>query len=54
MKDLTYFKKSILDPLMSEGIIAMTALDKPTSPNQMFFLTEKGKKILATERKRLQ
>lgn len=54
MKDSTYFKKTILDPLLAEGIIAMTLPDKPTSPNQMYFLTEKGKKILATERKSSQ
>lgn len=51
MKDSTYFKKTMLDPLLAEGIIAMTLPDKPTSPNQMYFLTEKGKRILATERK---
>lgn len=51
MKDSTYFKKTILDPLLAEGIIAMTLPDKPTSPNQMYFLTEKGKRILATERR---
>lgn len=53
MKDSTYFKKTILDPMLGEGIIAMTSPDKPTSPNQMYFLTEKGRKILAFEQKRL-
>jgi len=53
MKDSTHFKKTILDPLLGEGIIAMTLPAKPTSPNQMYFLTEKGKAILAFESKRL-
>lgn len=53
MKDSTHFKKTILDPLLDEGIIAMTSPDKPTSPNQMYFLTEKGKAILDFESKRL-
>lgn len=53
MKDSTYFKKTILDPMLGEGIIAMTSPDKPTSPNQMYFLTEKGRAILAFEYKRL-
>jgi len=53
MKDSTHFKKRILDPLLGEGIIAMTSPNKPTSPNQMYFLTEKGKAILAFESMRL-
>jgi len=53
MKDSTHFKKTILDPLLGEGIIAMTSPDKPTSPNQRYFLTEKGRAILAFESKRL-
>lgn len=53
MKDSTHFKKTILDPMLGEGIIAMTSPDKPTSPNQMYFLTEKGRAILACEQRRL-
>lgn len=53
MKDSTHFKKTILDPLLNENFIAMTSPDKPTSPNQMYFLTEKGKAILDFELRRI-
>ena len=49
MKDSTYFKKNYLDPLIEIGVIDMTLPQKPTSPNQKYFLTEKGKKVLEYE-----
>ena len=42
-KDPTYFKRNVIDVLSRDGLIAMTKPDKPTSPNQKYYLTEKGK-----------
>ena len=44
-KDPTYFKRNVIDVLSRDGLIAMTKPDKPTSPNQKYYLTEKGKNI---------
>lgn len=49
--DSSYFKRNYLDPLLTEDIIAMSKPDKPTSPSQKYFLTEKGQLILETEEK---
>lgn len=49
--DSSYFKKNYLDPLIAEGIVLMTKPDKPTSPSQRYFLSEKGRLILETEDK---
>lgn len=53
MKDSTYFKKNYLDPLMEIGVVAMTIPEKPTSPNQKYFLTEKGRQVLKYELRKL-
>lgn len=45
-KDPTYFKRNIIDVLLKDGLIAMTLPDKPTSPTQKYYLTEKGKEVL--------
>jgi ATP-dependent DNA helicase RecG len=37
------FQKTYLEPLISAGWIERTILDKPTSPNQRYRLTEKGR-----------
>ena len=38
--------KRYLDPLIDKGLIALTDPDKPTSRNQRYFTTEKGKHLL--------
>ncbi|MBU3955021.1 putative DNA binding domain-containing protein [bacterium] len=42
----TRFKNSFIKPLVKEKIITMTDPDNPTSPNQEYVITEKGKKLL--------
>ncbi|MBQ0081780.1 MAG: hypothetical protein KBT41_00640 [bacterium] len=49
--DSSYFKKNYLDPLIEEGIVLMTKPDKPTSPSQRYFLSEKGRLISEAEDK---
>ena len=43
----TKFKAKYIAPLIDAQIVAMTLPDKPTSPNQRYFLTEVGKSLLA-------
>ena len=38
-----YFRKSYLQPAIEAGLVALTIPDKPTSRNQKYYLTEKGK-----------
>lgn len=45
-KDHSYFKNNVIDPLVAEGIVAMTHPDTPKSPNQKYFLTDIGKTLL--------
>jgi ATP-dependent DNA helicase RecG len=45
--DRTKFRNQVLNPLIQEGLIEMTIPDKPTSSNQKYRLTEKGKKWVA-------
>lgn len=49
--DSSYFKKNYLDPLIEKGIVLMTKPDKPTSPSQRYFLSEKGRLISEAEDK---
>ncbi len=42
----TRFRKSFILPLIENGIIAYTIPQKPSSPNQKYVLTEKGKSLL--------
>lgn len=44
-KDSTYFKRNVIDVLSRDGLITMTQPDKPTSPTQKYYLTEKGKNL---------
>lgn len=50
MSDATKFKKNYIDPFLAEGIFAMTKPDKPTSPTQKYYLTDKGLAILKGKR----
>lgn len=43
-KNNEYFRKSILNPLIVSGQIAMTLPDKPTSPNQKFYTAQPSDK----------
>jgi len=42
----TKFRNKFITPLIQEGYIQMILPEKPTSPNQKYFTTEKGKKLL--------
>ena len=46
-KDATYFKANVIDPLIAEGLVAMTQPNSPKSPSQKYYLTELGKELLA-------
>lgn len=48
-KEATYFKVNVINPLISEGVVAMTQPDSPKSPSQKYYLTEIGKELLANE-----
>lgn len=43
------FKEKYINPLIAMGLAGMTVPDKPTSPNQKYYLTELGKEFLKTE-----
>ena len=42
----SYFNENYLKPLCKLGFIQRTNPDKPTSPNQKYLITEKGKRFL--------
>ena len=42
----TYFNEKYLKPLYILGFIQRTNPEKPTSPNQKYLITEKGKRFL--------
>ena len=44
----TKFKKSYLVPLMEQGLVVMSLPDKPNSPTQKYYLTEKGKIMIGS------
>ena len=46
-KNASKFKEKYINPLIAEGLADMTVPNKPTSPNQKYCLTEKGKGLLA-------
>ena len=48
-KNSTKFKEKYINPLIAEKIAEMTIPDKPTSPNQKYFLTDMGKELLKNE-----
>ena len=43
----TKFKVKFVSPLIEEQFVSMTSPDKPTSPKQRYFLTDRGKALLA-------
>ena len=45
-KDHTYFKKNVINPLIAEGMVAMTHPETPNSPAQKYYLTETGKEMM--------
>jgi len=36
-KHRNYFKNTILDPLIEQGLLKLTIPEKPTSPNQKYY-----------------
>lgn len=48
-KDSTYFKANVINPLITEGLIAMTHPDSLKSPTQKYYLTDLGKALLNNE-----
>ena len=48
-KDSTYFKANVINPLIEEGLMAMTQPDSPKSPTQKYYLTDFGKALLKNE-----
>lgn len=48
-KDSTYFKANVINPLITEGLVAMTHPDSPKSPTQKYYLTDLGKALLNNE-----
>ena len=49
----TKFKAKYVNPLIGEQLVALTRPNKPTSPNQRYYLTDKGKSLLSNETKDL-
>ncbi len=47
MKDREHFRQTYLEPLIAAGWLERTIPDKPTSPNQKYRLTDKGRAWLA-------
>jgi len=45
-KDKSFFNRSYIKPLVAIGLIRKTNPEKPTSPNQKYLITEKGKRFL--------
>jgi ATP-dependent DNA helicase RecG len=43
----TKFRTKYITPLIEAQLVGMTFPDKPTSPNQRYFLTDSGKALLA-------
>jgi len=45
------FRNRFIKPLLSEGYIAMTQPDKPTSSKQQYYSTEKGHELLRSSQR---
>jgi ATP-dependent DNA helicase RecG len=48
--DREHFRKTYLEPLLSAGWLERTIPEKPTSPNQRYRLTAKGRAWLDSRR----
>lgn len=48
-KDSSYFKTNVIDPLIAEGLVAMTHPNSPKSPTQKYYLTDLGKTLMKNE-----
>jgi ATP-dependent DNA helicase RecG len=48
-----HFRKAYLLPALEAGLVEMTRPDRPTSREQKYRLTEKGRTVLAAARKRV-
>ena len=46
--DRSKFRNQVIKPLIEAGWIEMTIPDKPTSRNQRYVITDKGRTLLAT------
>lgn len=51
LKNAEHVRKAYLLPAISDGLIERTIPDKPNSRLQKYRLTEKGRRLLATEGK---
>jgi len=45
MSHRTYFRRTYINPLLEEGLLRMTIPDKPTSKNQQYITTQKGREL---------
>ena len=50
-KHRTNFKKNYINPLVNNGLLALTVPDKPSSPNQRYITTEKGRNVLEQKKR---
>ena len=48
-KNTTKFRKKFISPLIGENLVKMVIPNKPTSPDQKYYLTELGKELLENE-----
>ncbi len=44
----TKFRNQVLNPRLADNLLAMTVPDKPTSRNQRYRTTDKGRNLLAS------
>jgi len=49
--DRTKFRNQVLKPLLGEKLVRMTVPDKPTSRNQRYVTTERGRSLLTQSEK---
>ena len=51
LKNRDHFRKTILNPMVEEELLALTVPDKPKSPKQHYMTTDKGKQLLKASEK---
>ena len=49
--DRTKFRNQVLKPLLGENLVRMTVPDKPTSRNQRYETTDRGRSLLTQSEK---